>query len=146
MWTCFIFWPMKNFPKTISQSEFDFGLFTNLLIIIFARDFCPSSLKLKSYPTCLDKVCIVKTTCHIKLKFFLWTKLLGNLLLGKYLVSVAVPLTLISVPDGYIPGVAYEIYHAKYYFWVLLMVRLLIGHSIFDKKRRKLQIFLKNIK
>ena len=100
----------------------------------------------KRYPTCLDKVRILKTTCHIKLKFFLWTKLLGNLLLGKYLVSVAVPLTLISVPDGYIAGVAYEIYYAKYYFWVLLVVRLLIGHSIFDQKRRKLHIFLKDIK
>ena len=33
-----------------------------------------------------------KTTCHIKLKFFLWTKLLENLLLAKYLISVATPL------------------------------------------------------
>ena len=29
----------------------------------------------------------LKTTCHIKLKFFLWTKLLENLLLAKYLIS-----------------------------------------------------------
>ena len=34
----------------------------------------------------------LKTTCHIKLKFFLWTKLLENLLLTKYLISVAVTL------------------------------------------------------
>ena len=34
----------------------------------------------------------LKTTCHIKLKFFLWTKLLENLLLAKYLISVVVPL------------------------------------------------------
>ena len=33
-----------------------------------------------------------KTTYHIKLKFFLWTKLLENLLLAKYLKSVAVNL------------------------------------------------------
>ena len=33
----------------------------------------------------------LKTTCHIKLKFFLWTELLKNLLLGKYFISVAVP-------------------------------------------------------
>ena len=33
-----------------------------------------------------------KTTCHIKLKFFLWTKLLENLLDAKYLISVAAPL------------------------------------------------------
>ena len=30
----------------------------------------------------------LKTTCHIKLKFFLWTKLLEDLLLAKYLISV----------------------------------------------------------
>ena len=35
----------------------------------------------------------LKTTCHIKLKFFFWTKLLENLLLAKYLISVAAPLT-----------------------------------------------------
>ena len=34
----------------------------------------------------------LKTTCHIKLKFFLWTKLLENLLLAKYLISVTAPL------------------------------------------------------
>ena len=34
----------------------------------------------------------LKTTCHIKLKFFLWTKLLEDLLFARYLISVAVPL------------------------------------------------------
>ena len=34
----------------------------------------------------------LKTTCHIKLKFFLRTKLLENLLYTKYLISVAAPL------------------------------------------------------
>ena len=34
----------------------------------------------------------LKTTCHIKLKFFLWTKLLENLLLAKYLISLAATL------------------------------------------------------
>ena len=36
----------------------------------------------------------LKTTCHIKLKFFLWTKLLENLLHAKYLISVAASLIL----------------------------------------------------
>ena len=36
----------------------------------------------------------LKTPCHIKLNFFLWTKLQENLLLAKYLISVAVPLML----------------------------------------------------
>ena len=31
----------------------------------------------------------LKNLCHIKLNFFLWTKLLENLLLAKYLISVA---------------------------------------------------------
>ena len=35
----------------------------------------------------------LKTTFHIKLEFFFWTKLLENLLLAKYLISVAAPLT-----------------------------------------------------
>ena len=34
----------------------------------------------------------LKNTCHIKLKFFLQTKLLENLLLAKYLKSVSLPL------------------------------------------------------
>ena len=37
----------KYFPKTISQWEFDYGLFTNLPRIIVARNFSPSSFKLK---------------------------------------------------------------------------------------------------
>ena len=35
----------------------------------------------------------LKTTCHIKLKFFLSTKLVENLFLAKCLISVAAPLT-----------------------------------------------------
>ena len=41
--------------------------------------------KTRTYPD-------LKTTCHIKLKFFLWTKLPENLLFAKYLISVAAPL------------------------------------------------------
>ena len=37
----------KHFPKTISQREFNYGLFTNLPRINVARDFSPSSFKLK---------------------------------------------------------------------------------------------------
>ena len=36
----------------------------------------------------------LKTTCHKKLKFFLWTKLLENLLHAKYLISATAPLNL----------------------------------------------------
>ena len=37
----------KPFPKTISQSEFDYDLFTNSLRIVLVCDFSPSSFKLK---------------------------------------------------------------------------------------------------
>ena len=49
----------KNFLKTISQLEFDYALFKKLLRIIIAQDFLLSSLKVKSYPTSLGKVCIL---------------------------------------------------------------------------------------
>ena len=45
----------------------------------------------KKYPTFLDKLNL-KTTCHVKLKCFLWAKLLKNLFLAKYLISVTAPL------------------------------------------------------
>ena len=35
----------------------------------------------------------LKTTCHIKLKFFMGTKLVENLFPAKYLISVAAPLS-----------------------------------------------------
>ena len=66
--------------------------FTNNYIV--PHDISPSSLKLKRginlswqkvYPN-------LKTTCHIKLHFFMWTKLLENLLLAKYLISVTAKL------------------------------------------------------
>ena len=93
----------KHFPKTISQWEFDYGLFTNLPRIIFACNSSPSSFKLRrgillsrqnTYPN-------LRTTCHTKLKFFLLTKLLANLLLAKYLISVAAPLSSFSPISAY---------------------------------------------
>ena len=46
----------------------------------------------KRYSTSLDKMHILtwELTCHVKLKFFLWTKPLENLLLAKYLISATV--------------------------------------------------------
>ena len=49
-----------------------------------------SNSKEVSYLSWQNTYLNLKTTCHIKLKFFLWTKLLGNLLHAKYLISVAV--------------------------------------------------------
>ena len=106
MWTWPKFWPNeKHFPKTISQWEFDYDLFTNLLRIIVTCDFSQSYFKLRRgiLPLLTKYVSNLKTTCHIMIKCFLWTKLLENLLLGRYLISVAVPL-IESVLQEVIPG------------------------------------------
>ena len=42
----------------------------------------------------------LKTTSHIKLKFFLWTKLLENLLFAKYFISVAAPLMSLTIDSA----------------------------------------------
>ena len=85
----------KHLSKTISQWKFDYGLFTISSRIIAACDFAPSSFKLKSriLPLLTNTYPNLKSTCHTKLKFFLWTKLLDNLLFAKYLTSIAAHLT-----------------------------------------------------
>ena len=79
----------KYFPKIISQWEFDYGLFTNLPTFFRVH----SNLKEVSYLSWQNTYPNLKTTCHIKLKFFLWTYL-KNLLLAKYLIAAAAPLML----------------------------------------------------
>ena len=61
-----------------------------LLLVTFPR--VHSNSKDVSYLPWQNTYPNLKTTCHIKLKFFLWTKLLENLLLAKYLISVTTPL------------------------------------------------------
>ena len=69
----------KHFPKTISQWECDYGLFTNLPRIIVPCDFSEFIQTQKRYPiTWQNMYPNLKTTSHIKLKFFLWTKLFEN--------------------------------------------------------------------
>ena len=77
----------------MSQWEFDYGLFTNLPRIIVARDFSRvhSNWKELSYLFWQNTYANLKTTWHVKLKKVLWTKLLENLLLAKY---VAAPINL----------------------------------------------------
>ena len=55
-------------------------------------------------------------------------------------------LTLISVHDGYIAAVAYEIYQAKDYFWSVIDGQIINHHSSSDQKRsnpifKKFKIF-----
>ena len=84
----------KHFPKTISQWEFDCAglqIYRELLsLATFLR--VHSNSKEVSYLSWQNTYPNLKTTYHIKLKFFLWTKLLENLLHAKYLISVAAPL------------------------------------------------------
>ena len=58
-----------------------------LVLVTFLR--VHSNSKEVSYLSWQNTHPNLKITCHIKLKFFLWIKLLENLLLGKYLISVA---------------------------------------------------------
>ena len=51
-----------------------------------------SNSKEVSYLSWQNTYSSLKATCDIKLKCFLWTKLLENLLLAKYLISAAAPL------------------------------------------------------
>ena len=66
----------------------------NLPRIIVAATFLRvhSNYKDVSYLSWPNTYPNLKTTCHIKLKLYLWTKLLENLLHAKYLISVAAPL------------------------------------------------------
>ena len=52
-----------------------------------------SNSKEASYLSWQNTYPYLKITCHIKLKFFLWTKLIEKLLLAKYLISVTTPLS-----------------------------------------------------
>ena len=73
------------------------------LVYKFTENYYPSRLFSKfiqtqrRYPSSPDKIYPnSKTTCHIKLKFFLWAKLLENLLLAKYFISVTAPLIMLN--------------------------------------------------
>ena len=94
----------KHFPKTISQWESNYGLFTNLPRMIVARDFSQkkrlhSNSKEVSYLFWQNTYPNLKSTCHIKLKFFSWTKLIEKLLLAKYLTA---PLRIGKYPQAVI--------------------------------------------
>ena len=84
----------KHFPKTISQWEFDYGflqIYRQLLsLATYLR--VHSNSKEVPYFSWENTYPNLRTTCHIKLKLFLWTKLLENSLLAKYLLSLAATL------------------------------------------------------
>ena len=85
----------KHFLKTIRQWEVDYGLFTNLPRIVKFTNFSPSSFKLKRgiLPLLTKYVSQLGNYLSYQAKIFLWTWLLKNLLLAKYLISAAAPLS-----------------------------------------------------
>ena len=95
-WPCFKFWPMiKIFGKSMSQQQFDYGLFPKWVVYkirtSITGNFSASLFKVSYLPW--QNICSnIKTTGQIRSNFFLWTKLLQNLLLAKYLIYVAATL------------------------------------------------------
>ena len=80
----------KCFPKTAGQRLLTFlQIQRELLSFATFIRVCSNSKEVSNlssqntYPN-------LKTTCHIKLKFFLWTKLLENLLLAKYVLCLCI--------------------------------------------------------
>ena len=94
-WTCFKFWPMKKFSENYEPMR----VLMMACLQIYRQSFATFLLvhlnsKEVSYLSWQNTYPELKTTCHIKLKFFLCTKLLQNLLIAKYLISVAATLSL----------------------------------------------------
>ena len=83
-----------------------------LLLTTFLQVY--SNSKEVSYLSWQNTYPNLKTTSHIKLNFFLWTKLLKNVLLAKDLISVTAPLKLVK---GFINLVTF--------LWKLILVCVL---------------------
>ena len=92
MWTCLEFGPMKIiFWKLWANENLIMAClriyWEPLYLATFPR--VHSNSKEATYLSWQNTYPNLKTTCHIKLIFFLRTKLLQTLLLGKYLIPVA---------------------------------------------------------
>ena len=96
MWTCF-----KFCPKTFSENYKPVGvwflaclqIYRELLSLVTFFRVHSISEKI-SYLSWQNTYPNLKTSCYIKLKFLLRTKLQENLLLAKYLISVAASLNI----------------------------------------------------
>ena len=112
MWTWFKFWPMKNiFRKLMSLGTF--------LIV-------HSDLEEVFYFSWQNRYPNLKTTCHIKLNIFLWTKLLENLLLAKYVISVAAPLIAHNLLINYLNlrrVFFFSLYFLEYFVFLHLRIK-----------------------
>ena len=99
MWTWFTFWSMENiFQKLLANKGLIMAclhIFRELLSLATFLTVHSSSEEV-SYLSWQNTYPNLKTACHIKLKHFLWTKLLENLLFARYLISVVIPLTIFN--------------------------------------------------
>ena len=93
-----IFDQRKTFSKNWGKWELGYGLFAKFPRIIVASHFSSSSFKLKrgTLPPLTKNY--LKTTFHIKPKFFLWIKILEDSRLSKYLISVVATLIFEKFP------------------------------------------------
>ena len=95
MWTCLCLDQWKIFSGNYQAIRVWLWL-----VYKFTKNNCRLRLFFKfiqtqkkvSYIPWQNKYLNLKNTCHIEPKIFLWTKLLKNLLLAKYLISVAATL------------------------------------------------------
>ena len=82
MWTCLKFWPMKkifqNYMPVRVWLWFVYKFTENNCRLRLFSEFI-QIYKRQSYLSWQNTYPYLKTTCHIKLTFFLWTKLLENL-------------------------------------------------------------------
>ena len=96
MWTWFKLWPMKNIFRKLWGNE----SLTVACVQIY-RELLSHATFLRvhwnseevSYTSWQNTYPNLSFTCHIKVKFFLWPKLLENLLLAKYLIPTTASLT-----------------------------------------------------
>ena len=88
-----IFWKIKANGSLILACLHIYRKLLTLLTFLRVH----SNSKVVSYLSWQNTYSNLKTTCHIKLKIFLWTKLLQNLLLAKYLISVPAPLNCLKM-------------------------------------------------
>ena len=87
---CFSLWVSKTLSEW--ESDYDFLQIYRQLLSLATFLRVHSNSIVVSYLSWQNRYPNLKTTCHIKLKFFLWTTILKNLLLAKYFISVAATL------------------------------------------------------
>ena len=99
----------------------------------FVRDH--SNSKEVSYLSWQNTYHNLKTACHIKLKFFLWTKLLENLLFAKRLISATVSLSHIF-PENFIkvPHVAHKIFRFSRSILIFSSIFWVFWHFLVNKE------------